>query len=68
MSQSRANRLSVSVTRETIFADRYRLVKPWPSHEGVLYSRAGPIPTSQSYGQSCGWLEGAGRELRSDLR
>lgn len=41
MTQSRASRLSVSVTRETIFPDEYSLVKPWPSHEAVLYRRAG---------------------------
>jgi len=61
MSQSRANRLSVSVTRETIFADEYLLVKAQPSHEGVLYRRAVGIATSQSSEPSCGWLEGAGR-------
>ncbi|MEJ5025588.1 hypothetical protein [Brucella anthropi] len=64
MMQSRANRLSVSVTHETIFRDKYRLAKPGPSHEGVLYRRAVGIATPHS----CGWLAGAGRELSTDLR
>ncbi|OIS94805.1 hypothetical protein BLA27_05300 [Brucella cytisi] len=68
ITQSRANRLSVSVTRETIFRDKYLLAQPRPSHEGVLYRRADRIPTSLSSGQSCGWLKGAGREVRADLR
>ena len=50
MSQSRANRLSVSVTRETIFADEYLLVKAQPSHEGVLYRRAGYVALLRSCG------------------
>jgi len=30
-------------TRETIFRDPYRLAQRWPSHEGVLYRRAGYV-------------------------
>ena len=64
MAQSRANRLSVSATRETLYRDPYRLAEPWPSHEAVLYRRAGDVPLLRPGG----WLKGAGRELHADLR
>ncbi len=37
MAQSRANRLSVFATRETVFGDNYLLARARPNHEGVLY-------------------------------
>ncbi len=37
-------------TRETIFRDPYRLAQRWPSHEGVLYRRAGYVTLLRSRG------------------